>query len=90
MCGRHTAHGSAYDMGGHTRESVSRILRRGDGSGGALSVESFALDEVLLYNPSADYMKVCLPASFPLYSRYRRRAQKRGITHQQGESLYRS
>jgi len=72
------------------RQTVREIILRGDGivSGGALGVDSFALDEALKNNPTADQIRIFLPASLKDYAiHYRKRADEGVITKDQAENL---
>lgn len=70
----------------HVRESVRKVYERGDGiiSGGALSVDFFAADEALKLDPSAERMKIILPATLERYAaHYRKRSVEGVITSEQ-------
>ncbi len=72
------------------RAVVREIIERGDGlvSGGALGVDSIALDEALKLNPQADKIKIFLPTSLKIYAaHYRQRAREGVITGEQAEGL---
>lgn len=72
------------------RDTVLNIMKRGDGivSGGALGVDSIALDEALKHNTSAERIKIFLPTTLELYAaHYRSRAKEGVITIEQAESL---
>jgi predicted AlkP superfamily phosphohydrolase/phosphomutase len=72
------------------RGAVREIMERGDGivSGGALGVDSIALDEAMKYNPKADRIKIFLPATLERYAaHYRKRAAEGVITNEQAEEL---
>jgi len=72
------------------RQNVKNVIKDGNGivTGGALNVDSFALDEVLKQNPNAQKIKVFLPVSLELYSAYyRKRAREGVITELQAEKL---
>ena len=72
------------------RDAVRKIMERGDGivSGGALGVDSFATDEALKLNPTADRIKIVLPVVLDLYAaHYRKRAIEGVITSEQAEAL---
>ncbi len=78
------------DVERDVRETVRKIIERRDGivSGGALNVDYFATDEALTLNPTADRIKVFLPATLPRYAaHYRKRAEEGVITSDQAESL---
>ncbi|PIS16704.1 MAG: hypothetical protein COT61_02535 [Candidatus Portnoybacteria bacterium CG09_land_8_20_14_0_10_44_13] len=67
-----------------------KIMERGDGivSGGALGIDSIALDEAMKCNPGADRIKIFLPATLDRYAKhYRKRAQEGVITTGQAEDL---
>lgn len=72
------------------RLAVQQAMARGEGiiSGGALGVDSIALDEALKLNPEADRIKVFLPTSLETYvAHYRRRAAEKAVTTEQAEKL---
>jgi len=72
------------------RHEVKKILSDGCGiiTGGALGVDSFAMDEVIKNNVHKDRIKICLPVTFTLYKmHYRKRAEEGVITHDQAEKL---
>lgn len=72
------------------REAVKNIIAHGDGivSGGALGVDSFALDEALKNNPSATKIKILIPSSLDTYINHlRNRAQEGIVTPDQAEQL---
>jgi len=72
------------------RDSVRRIFARGDGivSGGALGVDYFATDEMLLLDQKAEKIKVFLPVTLEKYAtHYRKRAIEGVITSMQAEAL---
>ncbi len=72
------------------RSIVRDIISRGDGivSGGALGVDSFALDEALKNDPTAKRIKIFIPVALGLYSaHYRKRATEGVIKSEQAESL---
>ena len=74
----------------NVRESVREIYRHGGGivSGGALSVDSFATDEALLLDPTAEHIKIFLPVTLERYAaHYRKRAEEGVITQDQAEAL---
>lgn len=75
------------------RRGVKKILSDGNGiiTGGALGVDSFAMDEVIKNNAHKDRIKICLPVTFALYkAHYRKRALEGVITHDQAEKLIES
>lgn len=72
------------------RKTVKNIIKKGEGvvSGGALGVDSLALDEALRNNPSATQIKILIPSSLETYAtHYRNRAQEGVITAKQAEEL---
>jgi hypothetical protein len=72
------------------RQVVRGIIRRGDGivSGGALGVDSIALDEALKLDPKAERIKIFLPTVLEKYSQhYRKHARLGNITTEQAENL---
>ncbi|MFH2118756.1 MAG: hypothetical protein ABII10_03415 [Candidatus Paceibacterota bacterium] len=72
------------------RRIVIEIINRGDGlvTGGALNVDSFALDEALTLDPTARKIRVFLPVTLEKYAaHYRQRAQEGVITINQAEDL---
>ncbi len=72
------------------RREVKKILDDGGGiiTGGALGVDSFAMDEVIKNNLHKDRVKICLPVTLALYKiHYRKRAEEGVITHDQAEKL---
>ncbi len=74
----------------NVRKIIKEIMNRGDGiiSGGALGIDSIALNEALKHNPKADRIKIFLPSSLRVFSiHYRKRAREGVITKQQAESL---
>ena len=54
------------------RGIVREIMERGDGivSGGALGIDSIALDEAMKCNPGADRIKIFLPATLDRYAKH--------------------
>lgn len=69
---------------------IAEIFERGDGivSGGALGVDQIGTAEMLRLNPSADRIKIFLPATLERYAaHYRKRAQEGVITSEQAEGL---
>lgn len=72
------------------RSAVLRVMKNGDGivSGGALNVDSIALDEALMYDPEARRIKIFLPTTLEKYSKhYRKHARLKTITAEQAEGL---
>lgn len=72
------------------RREVRIILDKGYGiiTGGALGVDSFAVDEVVRQGLASSRVKICLPVTFELYkTHYRKRAGEGVITSEQAESL---
>ncbi len=72
------------------RDIVKEIIMRGDGivSGGALGVDSIALNEALKNNPKAERVKIFLPTTLKKYAEhYRKHAQLGTITSSQAEIL---
>ncbi len=72
------------------RKEVRAVILRGDGivSGGALGVDSIALDEALKHNSGADRIKIFLPVALETYAaHYRKRAREGVITDEQAEGL---
>jgi hypothetical protein len=72
------------------RNKVSAIMSAEDGivSGGALGVDSIALDEALKYDPNAERIKIFIPTTLETYSKhYRNRAEEGVITQEQAERL---
>jgi hypothetical protein len=72
------------------RREVKKILEEGDGivTGGALGVDSFAMEEVVQNGMQKDRVKICLPVTLDLYkAHYRKRADEGVITHEQAEEL---
>ena len=81
---------TSADIESEVRAAVRKVLDRGDGivSGGALNVDSFAVDEAFLASKDAKRIKVFLPVTFDLYAaHYRKRAEEGVITSEQAESL---
>lgn len=74
------------------RNIVRKVITRGDGiiCGGALGVDSIALDEALKCDPKAERIKVFLPTTLEVYSaHYRRHASLGTVTSDQAEGLIR-
>ncbi len=72
------------------RNFVSVLAERGDGvvTGGALGVDSFALDEMLRHDKHAERIKVFLPTTLERYAaHYRARAAEGVITPAAAERL---
>lgn len=72
------------------RAVVRQIMSVGNGivTGGALGVDSVALDEALKYDPKANRIKLFLPTSLAIYeTHYQKRADEGVITHQQADQL---
>ena len=72
------------------RNVVREIMLRGDGvvSGGALGVDSIALDETLKNDPEAKRIKIFLPTTLEVYTaHYRKHATLGTITNEQAEGL---
>ncbi len=72
------------------RNIVREVMMRGDGiiCGGALGVDSIALDEALKHNPNAERIKVFLPTTLEVYSaHYRKHASMGAVTNDQAENL---
>lgn len=72
------------------RRAVEEILERGDGviTGGALGVDSFAMDEVVVEGLASSRIKVCLPVTFDIYKKhYLKRAGEGVITSEQANDL---
>lgn len=72
------------------RNTVSEIMNRGNGivSGGALNVDSIALDEALKDNPEADRIKIFLPTTLEKYEAYyKKHVQLGDLTTRQQEDL---
>jgi len=72
------------------RLNVKKIIKRGDGilTGGALNVDSFALDEALKHDSKAEKIKVFIPTILILYAaHYRKRAKEGIISSKQAENL---
>ncbi|MFA6097832.1 MAG: hypothetical protein WC788_09505 [Candidatus Paceibacterota bacterium] len=69
---------------------VREIMTRGDGivSGGALGVDSIALDEALKVDPGAQRIRIYLPTMLKAYAaHYQRHAVLGSITGKQAENL---
>jgi uncharacterized phage-like protein YoqJ len=78
------------EIEGDVREAVREIVTRGDGivTGGALGVDLFATDEVLLLDSKAEHIQVFLPATLEIYAtHYQQRADEGIITRAQAEEL---
>jgi len=74
----------------NVRKSVREIVSIDDGiiSGGALGVDSIALDEALKIDLEAERIKIFLPTTFETYSaHYRKHAMLGTITSEQAENL---
>ena len=72
------------------RNVVRKIMLRGDGivSGGALGVDSIALDEALKIDPEAERIKTFLPTTLEVYTaHYRKHVMLGTITDEQAEGL---
>ena len=72
------------------RMTVGEIIFRGDGivSGGAVNVDSIAVEEALKLDPTARRIKIFLPATLEIYAaHYRKRAREGVITRKQAENL---
>jgi predicted AlkP superfamily phosphohydrolase/phosphomutase len=72
------------------REIVRSVLKQGNGivTGGALNVDYFATDEMLLNDPDATHVRVFLPSTLERYAlHYRMRAEEGVITSEQAERL---
>ena len=72
------------------RNVVREIMLRGDSvvSGGALGVDSIALDEALKDDPEAKRIKIFLPTTLEVYTaHYRKHATLGTITNEQAEGL---
>ena len=72
------------------RAAVRDSIDSGNGivTGGALNVDSFALDEALRLDPAATRIRVCLPVTLERYAaHYRKRAEESVITREQAETL---
>lgn len=72
------------------RVIVKKILNSGGGivTGGALNVDSFAMDEAIGFDPDGARIKVFLPTTLKIYSaHYRRRAKEGVISGEQAENL---
>ncbi len=78
------------ELEGDVRNNVREIISRGDGivTGGALNVDSIATDEAFKLNPTAERIKIFLPATLEIFSaHYRKRAQEGVMTQKQAEDL---
>lgn len=72
------------------RAIVKEILENGGGivTGGALNVDSFAMEEAIKFDPTGAHIKIFLPTTLKIYSaHYRRRAEEGVITKVQAENL---
>ena len=72
------------------RSTVRKIILNGNGiiSGGALGVDYFALDEAMRLNPSAEQIKIYLPAKLNIFSKHFFKRAKEGIiTQKQAKDL---
>jgi hypothetical protein len=72
------------------RRQIAGIMRAGDGivSGGALGVDSIALDEALKFDRRAERIKIFLPARLNIFAKhFRKRARQGVITRGQAEEL---
>jgi len=72
------------------RQVVREIIKRGDGivSGGALGVDSIALDEALKFDSKAERIKIFLPTTLKKHSEhYQKHARLKTITQEQAENL---
>jgi len=72
------------------RNNVKNIILKGDGiiTGGALNVDSLALDEALKHDSKAKKIRVFLPVRLKVFSdHYRKRASEGVITSKQAENL---
>lgn len=72
------------------RDNVRKIISGGDGivTGGALNVDFIATDEALKLNPTAEKIKIFLPATLEIFvSHYRKRAKEEIITEEQAKNL---
>ncbi len=72
------------------RNIIREIIKRGDGivSGGALGVDSIALDEALKHDPKAKRIKILLPTTLEKYcAHYRKHAKMGTIIKDQAENL---
>lgn len=72
------------------RREVRMILKQGDGivTGGALGVDSFAMDEVYLSGCANSNLKVCLPTTLDIFSKhYIKRSQEGVITEEEAKTL---
>jgi hypothetical protein len=72
------------------RQAVHSLMERGDGlvSGGAVGVDSIALDEALKYDPRAERIKIYLVSTLEAFTVHvRKRATQGIITHPQAEEL---
>jgi len=72
------------------RNAVRKIILNGNGiiSGGALGVDYFALDEAMKLNPTAEQIKIYLPAKLNIFSKhFLKRAREGIITQKQAKDL---
>lgn len=72
------------------RREVRTILEHGDGivTGGALGVDSFAMDEVYILGCANSRLKVCLPTTFDIFSKhYIKRSEEGVITEEEAKTL---
>lgn len=72
------------------RREVRMILEEGDGivTGGALGVDSFAMDEVYILGYANSRLKVCLPTTFNIFSKhYIKRSEEGVITEEEAKTL---
>jgi len=72
------------------RNTVREIMQRGDGivSGGALGVDSIALDEALKNDLKAERIKIFIPTTLEKYAEhYRKHTRLKNITSEQAENL---
>lgn len=81
---------TSLEVENDVKREVKKILDNGDGivTGGALGVDSFAMEEVIKNEMEKDRVKVCLPTTFDIYkTHYRKRANEGVIIHEQAERL---
>ena len=72
------------------RKIISEIFTDGNGivSGGALGIDSIALDEALKLDTKAERIKILLPTTLEKYSQhYRKHSRLKNITSEQAENL---
>ena len=72
------------------RREVQIILKQGDGivTGGALGVDSFAMDEVYISGHANSKLKVCLPTTLDIFSKhYVKRSEEGVITEEEARKL---